>query len=107
MTMSEKHDPLADTIINLLLQRLDGLRKLLVAFPVPCCTVLHIDNTLVDGLDDIPCTLCHHVGNMCVALQGHDIASDGLEEILDHLGGATFVVPNIGETKERDVRHCD
>jgi hypothetical protein len=93
------HDPPADTMVNLLRQRLDGLRKLVVACPVPCCTVLHIDDTLINGLDNIPCTFYHHVGDMYVALEGHDIASNGLEEILDHLG-TLVVIPDIGETKE-------
>src|SRR6267154_1886043 len=99
MVTSEAHDPLAGTMINLLLQRLDGRRKLVVACPVPCFIVLHIYDTTVDGLDNIPCTFGHHIGDMCVALQGHDIASHGLEEILGRLSGATFVIPNLGETK--------
>jgi hypothetical protein len=100
MIVSEAHDPLADMMINLLLQRLYGRRKLVIACPVLCCTVLHIDDTLVNGLGNIPCTFCHHVGDMCIALKGHDIASHGLEEILDRLSGAMVFIPNIGETKE-------
>lgn len=100
MIMSEAHDPIADTMINLLLQRVDGHRKLVVACPVSCFTLLHIVDTLVNGLDNILCTFCHHVGDMCVALQGYDIASHGLEEILDRLSGAMVVIPNIGKVKE-------
>ena len=100
MIMSEVHDPLANRMINLPLQRIDGLRKLVVAFPVPSWTILHIVDTLVYGLDNIPCTFCYHVGDMCVALEGHDIASHGLEEMLGCLNSAMVVIPNIGETKE-------
>lgn len=82
---------------DLLLQRLDGLRKLFVAFPFACC--LYFVDTASNGLDNIPCTFCHHVGDMCVALEGHDFSSHGLEEILDHLSGAMLIVPNMGETK--------
>src|SRR6266852_4055840 len=102
MTMSEAHGPLAHTMNNLLLQWVDGLRIFDVACPVPvrCYIVLYIVDTLVNGLDNIPCTFCHHVGDMCVALEGHDTTSHGLEEILDRLSGTTVVIPNIGETKE-------
>lgn len=98
--MSDAHAPLADTMINLLLQRIDGLRKLVVAVPVACCTILHFDDTIVNGFDNIPCAFCHHVGYMCVALEGHDIAPHCLEEILDYLSGTMIVILNIGETKE-------
>ena len=96
MIMSESHDPLANTMINLLLQRIDGLRKLVEAFPVNCGTVLYFGDTLVDGLDDITCTFCYHVGDMCVALEGNYIPSHGLEEIFDHLSSAMVILPNIG-----------
>lgn len=100
MIMSTAHDPLADTTINLLLQWLDGIRKLVIAVPVPCWTVLHFDDTFVNGLDDITCTFYHHAGDIRIALEGHDIASNGLEEIPDCLSGAMVIIPNIGETKE-------
>lgn len=100
MIMSEAHDPLADTTISLPLQWLNGIRKLLIALPVPCCAVLHFDDTLVNGLDDITCTFDHHAGDIRVALEGHDIASNGLEKIPDRLRGAIVVIPKISKTEE-------
>jgi hypothetical protein len=86
--------------VNSLLQWLNGHRELLKAVPIASCTVLHFGDALVDRFDDIPCTFHYHVGDLRVAAEGHNIASYGLDKVLDRLGGSVSVTPEIGETKE-------
>src|SRR6266851_605353 len=88
------------TGLGSLLQGHDSHRKLLKAVPISGCAALHFGDVFVDRFNNISCTFHHHVGDLCVAAEGHNITSHRLNEILGRLGGGGAPTAKIGETKE-------